>query len=191
MATQLNNFVTPEEYLAVERESATKAEYFDGTVYAMTGASINHIRVVTNLTRELSIQLRDRKCDVLSNEMKVRLQNSRKFFYPDVTVLCGELQFHDKRKDVVLNPVLVIEVLSPSTEAYDRGAKFQAYQTLDSLKEYVLVAQDSPVVEQYVRRSDGKWDYMAVVGLESSLSLPSVECNLSLSAVYDKVEFDT
>jgi Uma2 family endonuclease len=191
MATQLNTFVTPDDYLAVERESDTKAEYFDGTVYAMTGASINHIRVVTNLILELGSQLRDRKCDVLSNEMKVRLQDSRKFFYPDVTVLCGEPQFHDKRRDIILNPILVIEVLSPSTEAFDRGAKFQAYQTLDSLKEYVLVAHDKSVVEQFVRREDGKWTYTVVIGLESSLQLPSVECTLNLSAVYDKVEFDS
>jgi Uma2 family endonuclease len=191
MATQLNTFVSPEEYLAAERESDTKSEYFDGVVYAMTGARINHIRIVTNLTTELATQLRGRRCDVLSNEMKVRLQDSRKFFYPDVTVVCGELQFHDERRDILLNPLLVIEVLSKSTEAFDRGAKFQAYQTLDSLKEYVLVAQDKPVIEQFVRQADRKWTYTSVVGLESSLSLPSIECTLSLSAVYDKVDFDS
>lgn len=191
MATQLNTFVSPEEYLAVERESDTKSEYFDGVVYAMTGASINHIRVVTNLAVELATQLRGRRCDVLTNEMKVRLQDSRKFFYPDVTVLCGDPQFHDKRTDIILNPVLVIEVLSPSTEAFDRGAKFQAYQTLDSLNEYVLVAQDKAVIEQFVRRADGKWTYAAAIGLESSLLLPSVECTLNLNAVYDKVDFDS
>jgi Uma2 family endonuclease len=191
VATQLNTFILPEAYLEVERESETKSEYYDGVVYAMTGASINHIRVVTNLTRELSSQLRARRCDVLSNEMKVRLQNSRKFFYPDVIVLCGEPEFHDERRDIILNPLLVIEVLSDSTEAFDRGTKFQAYQTLDSLKEYILVAQDRPVVEQYVRQADGKWIYTAAVGLESSLTLPSVECSLNLSAVYDKVDFDS
>lgn len=190
MATQLNTFVTPEEYLAVEREADTKSEYYDGVVYAMTGASVNHIRIVTNLTRELSNQLLARPCDVLSNEMKVRLQNSRKFFYPDVTVVCGDLQFHDNRRDVILNPLLVIEVLSKSTEAFDRGAKFQAYQTLDSLKEYILVAQDKPLIEQFVRQAGGKWTYTAAEGLEKSLSLPSIECTLNLSAVYDKVDFE-
>jgi Uma2 family endonuclease len=191
MATQLNTYVSPEEYLAVERESDTKSEYYDGVVYAMTGARINHIRIVTNLTVELATQLRGRRCDVLSNEMKVRLQNSRKFFYPDVTVVCGKPLFHDEREDIILNPLLVIEVLSKSTEAFDRGAKFQAYQTLDSLKEYLLVAQDKPIIEQYVRQSDGKWTYTALVGLENSLTLPSVECTLNLSAVYDKVDFDS
>src|SRR5947209_6143902 len=190
MATQLNTFVSPEEYLEVERKSDTKSEYYDGVVYAMTGARVNHIRIVTNQTRELSSQLRARRCDVLSNEMRVRLQDSRKFFYPDVTVVCGEPQFHDEREDIILNPLLVIEVLSKSTEAFDRGAKFQAYQTLDSLKEYLLVAQDRPIIEQYVRQSDSKWTYMAVAGIESSIVLPSVECTLNLSAVYDKVDLD-
>lgn len=191
MATQLNTFVSPEEYLAVERESDTKSEYFEGVVYAMTGASLRHIQIVSNLTTELTTQFRARPCRALANEMKVRLPDSRKFFYPDVTVVCGKPLFHDERTDIILNPVLVIEVLSPSTEAFDRGAKFQAYQMLDSLNEYVLVAQDRAVVEQYVRQSDGKWTYVAVIGLESSLQLPSVECTLNLSAVYDKVEFDS
>lgn len=182
--------VSAEEYLAVEREAEFKSEYLDGAVYAMTGATISHIRIVTNLTIELGLQVRGRPCSVLSNEMKVRMPDSRKFFYPDVAVVCGQPQFHDERTDIILNPLLVIEVLSKSTESFDRGTKFQAYQGLDSLREYVLVAQDKPAVEQYVRQSDGSWTYRAAVGLESSLSLPSVECTLDLSAVYDKVEWD-
>jgi Uma2 family endonuclease len=191
MTTQTIAYVTPDEYLVGERLSEGRSEYLDGVVCPMTGASVKHIKVVANLTAELIIQLRGRPCDVLPTDLKVRLPDSRKFFYPDVTVVCGELQFHDKRRDIILNPLLVIEVLSESTEAFDRGAKFQAYQTFDSLKEYVLIAQDKPVVEQFVRRADGKWTYTAVAGLEGSLSLPSVECTLNLSAVYDKVDFDS
>lgn len=191
MSTQpINSYVTPEEYLAAEREAETKSEYIDGVVYAMTGAHINHIRIVTNLTRELSGQLRARQCDVLSNEMKVRLPDSRRFFYPDVTVVCGEPQFHDERTDIILNPILLIEVLSKSAEAFDRGAKFLAYQQLDSLQEYLLVAQDKPAIEQFVRQTDGTWNYRAVTGRESSLSLPSVACALNLNSVYDKVDWE-
>lgn len=202
MSTQPTaTFVTVEEYLAAEREAETKSEYtdgvvrpkneyVDGVVYAMTGASINHINVISNITAELVIQLRGRACRVLANEMKVRMPDSRKFFYPDVTVVCGEPQFHDDRTDIILNPVLVVEVLSKSTEAFDRGEKFQAYQQLDSLREYVLIAQDKAVVEQFVRQGAGKWTYAAVIGRESSLSLPSVECELNLSAVYDKVDWE-
>jgi Uma2 family endonuclease len=183
--------VTPEEYLAAERLSETKSEYIDGVVYPMTGARLNHIQIVSNITVELAIQLRPRPCRVLQSELKIRLQESRKFFYPDVTVLCDEPQFHDERRDIILNPLLVVEVLSKSTEAFDRGAKFQAYRTLESLKEYLLVSQETPLIEQYVRGDDGKWTLTTAAGLESSLALPSVECSLNLGAVYDKVDFNS
>jgi len=182
--------IGPDEYLAIERESDTKSEYLDGFVVSMTGASINHIRIVTNITIELGNQLRGRGCDILTNEMKVRLRDSRKFFYPDVTVLCGEPQFHDERKDIIVNPLLIIEVLSPSTESFDRGAKFQAYQQLDSLREYLLVTQDKTVIEQFVRETGERWTYQATIGADSSLALPSIECSLDLSAVYDKVVWE-
>lgn len=191
MTTQTITYVTPDEYLAAERLSDYRSEYLDGGVYPMTGGSINHNQITINLILELGAQLRARPCRVLGVDLKVRLPDSRKFFYPDVVTVCDELQVHDERKDVILNPDLVIEVLSPSTEAFDRGAKFRAYQTIESLKEYVLVSQNEPLIEQYVRNGEGKWTYRAAAGLESSLALPSIECTLSLSAVYDKVEFNS
>jgi Uma2 family endonuclease len=191
MATETVAYVTPDEYLAAERLSDYRSEYLDGGVYPMTGGSVSHVLITGNLIVELGAQLRARPCRVFPIDMKVRLPDSRKFFYPDVMVVCGELQFHDNRKDIILNPDAVIEVLSPSTEAFDRGAKFEAYQTIESLKEYVLVAQDKPRVEQFVRRDGGKWSYTAVEGLESSLALPSIEGSLNLSAVYDKVDFNS
>lgn len=191
MATHTITYVTPDEYLATQRLSEDRAEYLDGVVYPMTGASIRHTQIAFNIGIELGIQLRGRPGRVLGMDLKVRMPDSQKFFYPDIIVVSGEPQYHDDRRDVLLNPDLIMEVLSPSTEAFDRGAKFHAYQTLGSLKEYLLVAQDSPVVEQFVRRADGKWDYKAVQGLESSLTLPSVECTLNLSAVYDKVDFNS
>lgn len=191
MTTETVTHVTPDEYLAAERLSDYRSEYLDGSVYPMTGASANHGRIVINVATELAFQLRERDCDVLVADMKVRLPDSRKFFYPDVVVLCGELQFHDERKDIVTNPDLVVEVLSPGTEAFDRGAKFEAYRTVESLKEYLLVSQDRPFVEQFVRSETGKWEYAAAIGLESSLTLPSIECTLNLSAVYKRVEFNS
>ena len=189
MSTLTVTHVTPEEYLAAERLSETRSEYLDGGVYPMTGASLNHGRIVLNVATEISLQLRERDCDVLIADMKVRLQESRKFFYPDVCVLCGDAQFHDERTDIILNPGLVVEVLSPSTEAFDRGAKFQAYRTIVSLKEYLLVSQGTPLIEQYVRGDEGKWTLTTAAGLESSLTLPSIECTLNLAAVYKRVEF--
>ena len=191
MSTLTVTHVTPEEYLAAERLSETRSEYLDGGVCPMTGGSLNHNQITINLVLELGSQLRTRPCRVLGMDLKVRMPDSRKFFYPDVTVVCGTPQFHDDRRDIILNPDLIIEVMSPSTEAFDRGAKFRAYQTIESLKEYVLVSQDAPAVERYVRNGDGSWQYKSVAGLESSLTLPSVECTLNLGAVYDKVDFNS
>jgi Uma2 family endonuclease len=184
---QPTTLLTPEEYLAAEREAETRSEYVDGVVYPMTGAHINHQLIVTNLTVELVLQLRGREYIVLPTEMKVRMPDSRKFFYPDITVIGGEPQFHDRRKDIILNPALLVEVLSKSTETFDRGVKFHSYQQLPSLREYLLVAQDEPLIEQYVRQDDGTWSYRAAAGREGSLTLPSVGCTLNLGAVYDKV----
>jgi Uma2 family endonuclease len=187
MSTQPNIYLSPEEYLALERQADYKSEYFNGVVYAMSGASLNHNTIVANVIAELVQQLRGRPCRALPSDIKVRMPDSRKFFYPDVSVVCGEPQFHDERTDVILNPVLIIEVLSESTAAFDRGDKFQAYQQMESLKEYLLISQDKRVVEHYVRQTREVWNYTAAVGLESSLYLPSIECTLRVEAVYDKV----
>ena len=187
MSTQPNIYLSPEEYLALERQADYKSEYFNGVVYAMSGASLNHNTIVANVIIELGQQLRGRDCRILPSDIKVRMPDSRKFFYPDVSVVCGEPQFHDERTDVLLNPILIIEVLSESTESFDRGKKFQAYQRLESLQEYILISQSKPVAEQFVRQSEATWKYTAAIGLEGSLSLPSIECTLKLSAVYDKV----
>jgi Uma2 family endonuclease len=191
MSTLTVTHVTPEEYLAAERLSETRSEYIDGGVYPMTGTTVNHNRIVVDLSRQLLNQLDERPCEVFTSEVKVVLQGSRKFFYPDVAVVCGELNYYDDRKDIIANPALVVEVLSPSTESFDRGAKFQAYQTVESLKEYLLVTQDEPFVEQFIKNEAGKWEYAAAIGLESSLTLPSIECTLNLAAVYKRVEFDS
>ena len=191
MTTHTVTYVTPEEYLAAERLSETRSEYLDGGVYPMTGGTANHNRITINLILELDRQLRPAGRHVHATDLKVRLPGSRKFFYPDVMVICGELRYHDERRDIITNPDLVVEVLSPGTEAFDRGEKFRAYRTIESLKEYVLVSQERPLVEQYVKTGDGRWSLTEAEGLESSLALPSVGCTLSLGAVYDKVDFNT
>lgn len=188
MSLQQQTYVTPEEYLTFERQAEYKSEYMDGQVYAMSGASLRHNTIVANLVSELVSQLRDRPCRALPSDMKVRLPDSRKFFYPDVSVFCGSPQFHDEHTDVLLNPMLLIEVLSESTASFDRGKKFLAYQHIESLQEYILISQDTHLVEQYVRQTKGSWTYTATVGLDSSVTLPSIACTLSLKAVYDKTE---
>ena len=188
MSLQQHTYLTPEEYLTIERQAEHKSEYIDGVVYAMSGASFRHNTIVANVIIELGQQLRGRPCGVLPSDMKVRMPDSSKFFYPDVSVVCGEPEFHDERSDVLLNPTIIVEVLSESTASFDRGEKFQAYQRLDSLREYILISQDKHLVEQYIRQTKERWTYTAMVGVESSLSLPSIECTLSLTAVYDKTD---
>lgn len=188
MSLQQHTYVTPEEYLTFERQAEYKSEYMDGQVYAMSGASLRHNTIVANIIAELGWQLKEHSHRVLPSAMNIRLPDSRKFFYPDVSVFCGEPQFHDEHTDVLLNPVLVIEVLSESTASFDRGKKFLAYQHIESLQEYVLISQDTHLIEQYVRQTRDSWTYTATVGLDSSVTLPSIACTLSLKAVYDKTD---
>jgi Uma2 family endonuclease len=188
MSLQQHAYLTPEEYLTMERQAEHKSEYIDGVVYAMSGASFRHNAIVANVVAELVQQLRGHPCRALPSDMKVRMPDSSKFFYPDMSVVCGEPEFHDERTDVLLNPTLIVEVLSESTASFDRGEKFQAYQRLDSLWEYILISQDKHLVEQYIRQTKESWTYTAMVGAESSLALPSIKCTLSLKAVYDKTD---
>lgn len=187
MATQ-PNYLTPEEYLEIERGAEFKSEYIDGVMYAMAGGSASHNLIVGNLVTALNIQLRDAPCKVYPSDMKVRVPNARKFHYPDVSVVCGEALFVDEKRDVLLNPVVIVEVLSDSTAAYDRGKKFRSYQQIESLQEYVLVAQDEPVIERFLRQPDGSWLYTKVEGIDENLTLSSVNCRIELKEIYAKID---
>ncbi len=189
MSLQPKPYVTPEEYLAGERATEEKHEYFQGEVFAMGGASLAHVRIVSNLVRTLGNQLLGKPCEVLATDLRVNVPQTGLYTYPDVNVVCDELQFDDDHRDTLLNPRLIIEVLSPSTEAYDRGKKFAHYLTIESLAEYLLVAQDQPRIEQYIRQPSGDWLWHEAAALEESIRLPSIECELQLAEVYDRVEF--
>ncbi len=177
---------TVEDYLTLERSASYKSEYRDGQIYAMTGASRKHNLVSGNIYRELSLQLKKRPCEAYINDMRVKAAEASSYHYPDVAVVCGTPQFEDAQVDTLLNPTLLIEVLSPSTEAYDRGSKFAHYRKIASLQEYLLVAQDQPNIERYVRQGD-VWILSEVTGIEAFISLKSIDCVLSLREVYDKV----
>lgn len=184
------SYFSPEEYLAFERGTDARHEYLDGHVYAMAGESIEHSRICVNVAGELRALLKGSPCEVLSPNMKVVTSPSGLFSYPDVVVICGEPQFYDERRDILTNPTIVFEVLSPSTEAYDRGEKFLRYRTqIETLREYVLVSQHRPLVEHYVRRPDGSWSYSSVGGLSEAIDLPSIDCRLPLSEIYDRIIF--
>jgi len=174
------------EYLALERSALFKSEFHDGQIYAMTGASRKHNLVTVNIARELSAQLKKRPCEAYINDMRVKAAEARSYHYPDIAVVCGSPQFEDAHIDTLLNPTVLIEVLSPSTEAYDRGGKFAHYRKIPSLREYLLVTQDQPIIERYQRQGD-VWILSEAEGLDASVSLESIGCILSLREVYDKV----
>ena len=187
MSTQPDTYVSPEEYLSLERKSEIKSEYLNGEIFSMVGASREHNLIVANITRELTQQLKGRPCELYPSDMRVRIPATGLYTYPDVVVVCGEPLFEDEHVDTLLNPTLIIEVLSGSTESYDRGEKFSHYQTVSSLTEYLLVAQDEHRIEQYVKQPDAGWLYSDARSSEGSIELVSIQCVLALKEVYDKV----
>jgi Uma2 family endonuclease len=179
---------TGEEYLAWERKAETKSEYLCGEIYAMSGAGLNHNIIASNLNGELRAQLKDRPCQVLGSDMRVQVDTADAYFYPDISGLCGGFEFHDDRQDTYKNPQFIIEILSDSTESYDKGKKFFNYQMLPSLKEYVLVSQKMAAVEVY--RKDGeRWIYQLLRDDTAALKLESVGCEVPFAEIYRNVKF--
>jgi Uma2 family endonuclease len=178
------------EYLAFERASQFKHEYVNGKIIAMSGASREHNLISGSTYAALYNQLQERPCEIYPSEMRVRVEVAGSYAYPDISVVCDEPQFADDEFDMLLNPLVIIEVLSPSTEGHDRGRKFQDYRALDSLREYVLIAQDSPRIEHFLRQDNGTWLLSDASGLEASIELPSIGCTLALADVYRKVTFE-
>ena len=188
MSSLPKQFYTPEEYLDRERRADYKSEYFAGEIVAMAGAKRKHNLISSNVTISLGTQLREAPCEVYANDMKVQADKARQFSYPDVVIVCGEPQFRDNEDDVLQNPVVIVEVLSPSTEAFDRGEKFLRYRQLESLQEYLLVTQNERRVEQFTKQADGSWRMTDTT--EGSLTLESVGCTLSFDDIYSKVTFE-
>lgn len=177
--------VSVEEYLAAERVAESKSEYYDGVVYAMSGASLAHNQIVTNLIVALQNRLKGGKGRAYPGDLRVSTPSGHRYFYPDVTVVCGPAQTFDERNDILLNPTVVVEVLSDSTAAYDRGRKFLSYQTIPSLKEYLLVAQDEQRVETF-RRQPGGWLYTQIAHPEAAVALESLGLELPLVEIYEE-----
>lgn len=189
MSRPAEQFISPADYLALERQAETKSEYLNGCIYAMTGASREHNTIVFNLARRIGNQLDRKPCRGYVNDMRVKVSPTGLYTYPDAVVVCGEPRFEDRYLDTLLNPTVIIEVLSDSTEAYDRGDKFAHYRTLESLTDYLLVAQDKPRIEHYSRQPDGRWLYSAADGLGARAEIAAIGCVLPLAEVYDRVEF--
>lgn len=188
MSADPKRLLTPEEYLAIERDAPEKHEFYRGEMFAMGGASTKHNQVTFNLAGSLHSLLKERKCVAFVNDMRVKVTPAGLYTYPDVLITCEKPQFEDKVLDTLLNPQVIIEVLSKSTEGYDRGKKFEMYRTLDSLREYLLVAHDRPQIDHYTL-VDGTWSLVGVAGLDAEVALPTIDCRLKMADVYAKVEF--
>lgn len=180
--------LTAEEYLAQERLASFKSEFYQGEVFAMAGASYEHNQVKENLVFELRSRMKDGPCRPYSSDFRVHVPRTTLFTYPDIVIICNKPEFTDDHLDVLLNPEVIVEVLSESTEKYDRGVKFQQYQQISSLKEYILVSQHEPRIESYVRQANDKWLLTNYVGLSAQLIVNAVKITIPLQAIYDGVE---
>jgi len=182
--------LTEREYLEIERAADFRSEFFEGEMFAMAGGTFEHSLIMANLITELGLKLRGRRCMVLESNMKVKVEATGLFAYPDVTVVCGERQLADEHRDVLLNPLLLAEVLSESTEAYDRGGKFEQYRRIPSLQEYLLVSTKARRIEQYVKQADGAWLLREAAGMDAVLESPTLGVGLALAEVYANVEWE-
>lgn len=181
--------LTAKEYLEFERKSEERHEFFAGEIFAMSGAKRNHNKIVGNLSGLVWQHLKGKDCEFYPTDMRVFVPQTGLYTYPDLVVVCGEPQFQDDVFDTLLNPVLLVEVLSDSTEGYDRGRKFQHYRSIESLREYVLVSQNEARIEKYIKTGDGFWLLSEAVGLDSEIEFSSIECLIPLHEVYDKIDF--
>lgn len=181
-------YISPEEYLERERQAETRSEYFNGRIYAMAGASPDHEAICANTVIALGLALKGRGCRPYGSNLRVCIPETGMYTYPDVSVICGAPELDGGHHDVVRNPKLIVEITSPFTESCDRGDKFAHYRTIESLTDYLLVAQDRPWVEHYARSGE-TWVLTTGVGLNAVLNLPSLGCELTLADVYDGLEF--
>lgn len=182
-------FISEEDYLTMEKVSPVKHEYFDGEIFQMAGASERHNNIAGNIYGELYVQMKKRPCKVYQNDMRLYMEKEGIYVYPDVMVVCGKPEIKKyKSLDNILNPVLIVEVLSDSTADYDKGAKFEQYRTIESFKEYLLVSQDTKQITRYTKQADGSWVLMDFIGEKTEIELSSIECTLMMEDIYDKVE---
>lgn len=182
--------MTEAEYLAFERQSDLKHEYIDGHIYAMAGARRRHSLITGNLFASSHSQFQGKDCEVHQSDLRVKI-SARKYFYPDITIICGEAILADNEFDNFLNPTVIVEVLSPSTEAFDRGNKFQFYRSIASLQEYILVSQDTARIEGFFRQESGLWTFDASIGLDTRFKLSSIDCTFDLATIYQRISFET
>lgn len=189
MSAQPHRYLTVEDYLVQERSGLEKHEYYAGEIFALAGGTVTHNLIATNITGMVYNQLRRRPCTIYASDQRVKIAATGLYTYPDVVIVCGQPQFEDEHQDTILNPIVIMEILSPSTEKYDRGKKFQNYRAIPSFTDYILVSQYSCQIEHYQRQSDYQWLLSVYTARDASVYLASVDCTLILDDVYEKVIF--
>ena len=189
MSTALKR-ITPQEYLIRERQASTKSEFYQGEIFAMGGRSANHSLIAANFVREAGNALKDKPCTVFNSDLRVQIQATGLYTYPDATIVCGEQIFDDDHRDTLLNPTVIVEVLSDSTEKYDRGKKSNHYRQIASLKELILIAQDRPQVERFTRQPNGDWLFHEQKELSAEFELKSLGISVAMSELYRGVKFE-
>ncbi|MEZ4527439.1 MAG: Uma2 family endonuclease [Desulfobacterales bacterium] len=180
---------TREEYLMMEESADDKSEFYQGEIFAMSGGSRNHSVICTNLIRRIGESLDDKDCILFDGNMKVDIPKADAFVYPDISMVCGDIEFFEDRTDIIRNPVLIIEVLSPATQSFDRGEKFSYYRTLASVREYVLISQHQPLIEVFYKHNENQWLYTVAKGTDDSIMLRTVPCRIFLKDIYLKTDW--
>ncbi len=186
MALPAEKYITPEEYLAIERLADYKSEYYDGELFAMAGGSKRHNAIAANVTGELRQKLKKKPCLVFNSDQKIYIEDYELYTYPDVSLVCGKLDYDGPEPDVITNPILIVEVLSESTAGYDRGKKFEFYRSLSSFRHYILIDQERVFVEHFYK-DQGKWIMTVFKSMEDALHLDDLECDLAVAEIYDKI----
>lgn len=192
MSAETKRHYSLDEYLALERESDERLEFWNGDIFAMSGGTLGHERVMRNGYDGLRAELAGSSCEVFASNMQIKVPSAPPYRYADGSVVCGKVEVERfNGVDLLLNPILIYEVLSPSTEAYDRGDKFTHYKSIQRLREYLLIAQHRPHITHYVKQNDGSWSYAEINGLDGAVYLPSLSITLKLSDLYQNVEFES
>lgn len=191
MSAQPIVHITEDDYLKMERMSPFKNEYYRGNVYAMGGASFRHNKILSNLVGEVIPNLKNKKCSAYFNDLRIHVPDPPFYAYPDLIILCGKEEFSDEVKDTITNPTVIIEILSKSTEQYDKSVKFGFYRFARSFKEYFLIHQDKPLVECFLKMDDFNWLEGSVLGVDKKMNIQSIGLEISLSEIYNEVNFDT
>jgi len=187
--THTQCWISPEEYLNIERRATFRSEYINGEMFAMAGATRQHNRIASNVVSEINQRIKSRDCNIYSSDLRVHVPSTGYFTYPDIVITCGKEEFTDDYNDVLVNPLVIMEILSDSTAAIDRGRKFEQYRELASFAEYLLIEQRVPRIEQYILQDSQDWMYRDIRGIDGQVRIEKIDCTLLMSDIYHKVEF--